>query len=270
MKFRKFLFFLLILIFAGVFLFSGYQVASYLLESKEQSDLYSDLASIVENAQSSTVTITPSKTGKDEPADTDEPEAPTEPTILPEYQELYELNSDVVGWIKIEDTNINYPVMQTPDEADYYLRRDFYGNYSTGGCLYAREQCDINRPSDNITIYGHRMKNGSMFANLEKYKQQDFLLTHSEITFDTLYEHHTYQIFAVFQTSATVNKGFKYHHFVDADSQEDFDEFVATCKSLSLYDTGITPEYGDKLICLSTCDYSLTNGRLVVAAVRID
>lgn len=273
MKFRRFVFVVLIIILAGIFAFSGYQVVSYLINSREQSALYSDLASIVENAQEETSPPPqPEKNDSEEdtPSDSDDPSAPTEPTILPEYQELYEINSDMVGWLKIEDTNINYPVMQTPDEKDYYLRRNFYKDYNTAGCLYAREQCDINAPSDNITIYGHRMRNGSMLANLDYYNKKDFWESHGQFTFDTLYEHHTYAIFAVFKTSAGVDKGFKYHQFVVADNEEEFDEFIATCKSLSFYDTGLTPVYGDKIICLSTCEYTLQNGRLVVAGVRMD
>lgn len=272
MKFRRFLFTLLILIFVGIFVFSGYQVASYLLNSKEQSDLYNGLASIVENAQKEASSSQPGKNTSDEASssDPDDPSAPTELTILPEYQALYEMNSDMVGWLKIEGTNINYPVMQTPDEKDFYLYKNFYKEYNAGGCLYAREQCDINAPSDNVTIYGHHMKDGSMLANLDYYNKKDFWETHGIITFDTLYEHHTYAIFAVFKTSASVGKGFKYHQFVVADDEEEFDEFIATCKSLSFYDTGLTPEYGDKIICLSTCEYTQQNGRLVVAAVRME
>ena len=119
-------------------------------------------------------------------------------------------------------------------------------------------------------LYGHHMADGSMFAQLEtRYKKQSFWEEHQYLTFDTLYEHHTYQIIACFRTSANLGQGFRYHMFVDAANEQEFDEFVSTCKRLSFYDTGITPVYGDKLICLSTCEYSLDNGRLVVAAVRI-
>ena len=266
---KKILYTVLLLIFAAVFLFSGYQLLTYFLDSREQSELYGDLASIVEKAKENSPA--PMKSGKEDPSDTDEPDAATgEPTVLPEYEELYMINSDMVGWLKIEDTNINYPVMQTPESVDYYLHRNFFKQDNSCGCLYAREQCDINAPSDNITIYGHHMKDGSMLADLSKYNNQEFYETHSEVTFDTLYERHTYQIFAVFKASASVSHGFRYHQFVDAADQEEFDEFIATCKSLAFYDTGITPEYGDKIICLSTCEYTQANGRLVVAAVRID
>ena len=93
--------------------------------------------------------------------------------------------------------------------------------------------------------------------------------TNPLIGFDTLYEYHTYKIYAVFKTSANIGEGFSYHKFVDAANEQEFNDFVKKCKELSFYDTGITPVYGDKLIALSTCEYTLNNGRLVVCAVRV-
>ena len=113
------------------------------------------------------------------------------------------------------------------------------------------------------------MADGSMFACLHNYINKNAWENNSLIFFDTLYEYHTYKIFAVFKTSANIGQGFSYHQFVDAENAAEFDEFVSTCKKLSFYDTGITPVYGDKLICLSTCEYTLDNDRLVVCAVRI-
>ena len=118
-------------------------------------------------------------------------------------------------------------------------------------------------------MFGHNMKDGSMFATLNNYVNQYFWEDNQIILFDNLYEYHTYKIFAVFKTSASLGEGFGYHKFVDAANEQEFNDFVSTCKKLSFYDTGITPVYGDKLICLSTCEYTLENGRLVVAAVRI-
>ena len=108
-----------------------------------------------------------------------------------------------------------------------------------------------------------------MFACLNAYTSKTAWDNNSLIFFDTLTEYHIYKIFAVFKTSANIGEGFSYHQFVDASTEEEFNEFVMMCKELSFYDTGITPKYGDKLICLSTCEYTLDNGRLVVAAVRI-
>ena len=113
------------------------------------------------------------------------------------------------------------------------------------------------------------MADGSMFAALNAYTSKDAWDKNNLIFFDTLNEYHTYKIFAVFKTSANVGQGFSYHKFVDAANEQEFNDFVSTCKKLAFYDTGITPVYGDKLICLSTCEYTLDNGRLVVAAVRI-
>ena len=266
---RKLLYYALIFILVAALLISGVQVVSYVIDAREQKEAYDELAALV--AQSRVETLPPTEPVPDsttEPTVPAEPTEPTEPVILQEYAPLYEKNPDTVGWIKIDGTPINYPVMQTPDRVDYYLTRDFSGAPNAHGCLYVRETCDVFAPSDNVTIYGHHMKNGSMFAKLDKFRSQSFWEENSTIQFDTLYERHTYTIFAVFTTTATIGEGFPYHRFENAKDEADFDEFIATCKALSLYDTGVTPVYGDKIICLSTCEYLHTNGRLVVAAVR--
>lgn len=185
----------------------------------------------------------------------------------PSLADLQAENPDLAGWIQIPGTAIDYPVMHTPDRPDYYLYRDFSGASSDFGCIYAEEACDPAAPSDNVTLYGHTMLDGSMFAGLHSYTDAAFWEAHPDICFDTPEEQRTYRIFAVFRTGGSPGEGFAYHSFTDAASATAFSEFVAQCKALSFYDTGITPAYGDKLICLSTCEYTLTNGRLVVAAV---
>ena len=185
------------------------------------------------------------------------------------YGALYEKNSDYVGWISIEGTNINYPVMQTPDRPNYYLKRDADGNPSDWGAIYIREECDVFKPSDNLTIYGHTMKDGSMFAPLHDYVNEFTWQNNPLIFFDTLYEYRVYKIFAVFATSANIGEGFTYHNMIEAADKADFENFIATCKRLSYYDTGITAAFGDKLITLSTCEYTHANGRLVIVAKRI-
>ena len=196
---------------------------------------------------------------------------PTEPvpqTILPEYQHLFDQNPDLVGWIKVPDTKIDYPVLQSGlDNKNYYIDHDFYHRARGSGAIYVRESCDVFDPSDNVTIYGHHMKDGTMFAGLDKYIDKSFWETHQIITFDNIFEHHTYQVFAIFVTTANVGEGFSFHQFENAADEKEFDLFVETVKTLALYDTGITPEYGDKLICLSTC--AADNDRLVVVAKRV-
>ncbi len=272
MKIGKILYILVILILVGVFCFSAWYVGSYYLEGREQQEKYDDLADIVESIRNDPNYTVPTYDASTVPAGDGESSGETPAAsrvMLPEYAPVYEMNPHLAGWITIDGTKVNYPVMQTPDSVDYYLYRNFEGKKSSRGCLYARESCDINAPSDNITIYGHNMKDGSMFGGLERYKRENYWQEHRYIAFDTLYEHHTYEIFAVFRTTASIGEGFPYHKFADAADEAEFDEFVGNCKALSLYDTGITPEYGDKLICLSTCEYTQTNGRFVVVAVRV-
>jgi sortase B len=268
----------LLILLVGVFAASAWHLADYFLGSREQADAYDDLADLVEANRPALPDVPDDPGMPDASAPLENAEGEETPVnnavdengILLEYAPLYEMNPDMVGWLQIEGTRINYPVMQTPDRPDYYLKRNFKGEANAWGCIYAREECNLEEPSDNITIYGHNMKDGSMLAGLHAYAKREFWEDHRYVQFDTLREHHTYAIFAVFTTTASAKKGFEYHEFIDADDEKEFDTFVARCLSLSLYGTDIVPEYGDKIICLSTCEYSQTNGRLVVAAVRID
>ncbi len=262
----------LLTFFSLVFIGSAIYVGTYVYNSRksqgEYDDLREQLAHIRETiaAQPAQPTLPPAPP----PTDPQTGETlPTEPKMLPDYAQIYALNSDLIGWITIPGTKVDYPVMQTPDRKDYYLKRNFNKMGSDWGAIYAREECDVFAPSDNVVLYGHHMKDGSMFAGLDSYKKESFWRDHQTFTFDTLYERHTYQIIAVFKTSASLNKGFAYHRFNDAANQQEFDEFVATVKKMSFYDTGLTATYGDKLLCLSTCEYSLENGRFVVVAKRI-
>lgn len=269
---KKWMYNTLICVFVAVFLFSGIMLARYWLDSKAESDQYDDLAALVEQAR-------PSLPAPDSTAPVEEPKTPWvtihDPEtgypvcILPEYVQPYTMNNDLVGWIQIPGTRLNYPVMQTPDSPDYYLKRNFKKKKNAHGCIYAKEDCDLSE-SDNVTLYGHYMNDGSMFAPLGKYKKKSYWEKHPIIAFDTLTQRNTYEIFAVLLTTATEDKGFRYHTFVKVQSQQEYDDFVSQCKALSLYDTGITPQYGDRLITLSTCEYSHTNGRLVVVARLIN
>ncbi len=203
-----------------------------------------------------------------------EPTTPTVPpniddTVLFEYQALYEMNRDMVGWIEIPGTAINYPVVQTPKQPNFYLRKNFYKEKATCGTIYVREACDVNLPSDNVTLYGHNMRNGTMFADLHKYKSKSFWENNRYVYFDTLHEQHTYEIFSVFLTTADLTKGFTYHIYDTFPTEKDFNAFVSTCKNIDKYETGIMPVFGDKLLTLSTCDKSIEDGRLVVVCRRV-
>lgn len=281
---KRFLRIALLIVFSATFLISGYFLLDYFLESQKQSEKYDALAQMVADARATQPSDTETSAGGINPHDIVTPQAGTigsamvkctdpdtggEVLVLPEYAELYKLNSDFAGWIQIPDTKINYPIMHSPDNPDYYLNTNFYNEYSSHGCLYAREACDFQKPSDNVTIYGHNMKDGTMFNALMNYQNYDFWEEHQTILLDTLGGHYEYQVMAVFTTTASVGRGFDYHLFVDAKDEADYDAYVNKCKELALYDTGVTAQYGDKLITLSTCEYSQVNGRLVVVAKRV-
>jgi len=264
---------ILIGLFAAIFVFSAYSLITYFMEIRQSESEYEALAEMVQQQLEETVPEETDASGQFVPrpsklVEVTDPDTGETLRILQEYAPVYRLNSDLVGWIKIHDSNIDFPVLQNTEYTDYYLKRNFYGQWSNQGAIYVREQCDVNTPSDNITIYGHRTNAGTMFAHLQKYKKEEFWQTHSKIRFDTLSSHYTYEIFSVFLIDATAESGFAYHEFVDAADKSEFDRFVSQCKDRSLYDTGITPQYGDKLITLSTCHGDSTVGRLVVVARR--
>lgn len=195
---------------------------------------------------------------------------PTEskPEMLQQYAALYEENRELAGWLAIEGMRIDYPVMQSEDD-EYYLRHDFYGADSKYGCLYVREQADLDRGT-NFIIYGHNMKDGAMFGDLDLYLKESFYEEHPSISFDTLYEERTYDIIAVFRSQIYSGEEdvFRYYQFYEADTQEEFDEFYGNIKELSLYDTGVEAQFGDTFLTLSTCAYHVPDGRLVVVAKR--
>ena len=268
---NKILYIALICLFSLIFLGSAIYLIVYFVDSTQQSEKYDDLASIVESIRQDMATDPTKDQGNI--GDPGSLEATgSNSLILPEYQGLYEMNNDLVGWIRIPDTRVNYPVCQNLTTKDYYLYRNFNKEDSKDGCIYVREACDVFTPSDNVVIYGHRMNSGAMFADVMNYRKKDFWETHQTFTFDTIYEHHTYQVIAVFITSANYGEGFSYHQFNNAGSQAEFDEFMKTVHELQLYDTGHTAEYGDMLVTLSTCTPRYEkpdNGRLVVIAKRI-
>ena len=262
----------LMIIFAGTFLVSAGILAKRAIEDRTQNRQNDHLAGLVQQ-----VPVKRPPIASDGPSDTyDEPLSAfveiTHPVtgktiqVLREYAPVFQLNPDMVGWINLPDTKLNYPVVQTPDEPDFYLKRDFYKSSSRYGTIYAHAWADLNTPSDNVTLYGHNMNDGSMFAALHGYESKEFYDANPYIYFDTLYEHRTYQVLSVFEIDIT-KVDFPYHNFIDGNTIS-FKDYVNTCRELSMYDTGVNATYGDKLLTLSTCDnnYSTDDIRFVVVA----
>lgn len=206
-----------------------------------------------------------------------------QPVMLLEYEKLYAENSDIIGWLTIADTNIDYAVMQTPEDEEYYIYRDFNGKEDKNGSLFMdtdsvvgigtkeQEYCGGDVPSTNLMIYGHTMKSGKMFGNLSLYADEEYGKAHNIICFDSLYEKREYQLIAVFysQIYYKSQKIFKYYKFFQADTQEEFDDWYISIKQLSIYDTGVTAEFGDEFITLSCCAYHVEDGRFVVVGKRV-
>lgn len=192
------------------------------------------------------------------------------PDILDQYHSLYQLNKRLAGWLKIEGTVIDYPVMQTVDN-EYYLTHNFEQETDKNGSLFLDMSCDIISRNTNLIIYGHRMQSGKMFGSLELYKDKNYYEKHKTIEFDTIYEEGTYQIMYVFRSKIFNEEDitFKYYQFFDAYSEEEFNSYMEEMKNMSFYDTGLTAVYGDQLLTLSTCDYYEDDGRFVVVAKRV-
>ena len=189
--------------------------------------------------------------------------------ILPELKAIYALNNDLVGWIKIEDTVIDYPVVQTKD-SDFYLEHDFYKKENINGQIILDSKCDPYTPSYNLIISGHHMRNGSMFGNLPLYKSKEYWEEHKVFRFDNLLSHGTYVIFAAF-ASADYDEdeaGFRYNK--DIRFRIDAEQWLAEVHKNKLYDTKIDAEFGDEFITLTTCDRSArSDGRFVVVGRKL-
>lgn len=191
-----------------------------------------------------------------------------EPVMLPHMARLYEQNPDIAGWIRVEGTHIDYPVMLTPYEPHKYLQLGFDGQPSASGVPFIG---GTSIEDDNLVIHGHNMKNNTMFADLLLYEDADFYQEHKIIYFDTLYEQNQYEVIAAFLSKAyrIDEQGFRYHRYTSFDSQNSFNGFMAEVNQASLYETAATASYGDSLISLSTCAYHVSDGRFAVVARKI-
>ena len=192
------------------------------------------------------------------------------PEVLDEYKNLLNKNKKLIGWVKIDDTDIDYPVMQTSDN-EYYLDHNLNQEYDKNGSIFMDKDCDAIEPSTNLILYGHHMKSGKMFGGLDKYQNEEYYKKHRYIDFDTIYEKGVYEVMYVFRSRVYSEEEvvFKYYRFIDAVSEIEFNSNMNEMAAIALYDTGVTAEYGDRLLTLSTCDYQEQNGRFVVVAKKV-
>lgn len=214
------------------------------------------------------VATVPASNGEAVTGELPEETEPVVKTILPKYADLVVQNPELFGWVRIEDTVLDYPVMRSTMDNEKYLYANFDGKYSFAGTPFADNQCSSD--SDNLVIYGHNIKDGSMFRSLFKYEKESYWKKHPTIMYSDLYEDYEYEVMAVFydRVYEKTEDVFKFYQFIDAENEEAFDYAVEQFKAKSLYDTGVDAQYGDQLITLVTCSYQVENGRFVVVARR--
>ncbi len=191
-------------------------------------------------------------------------EEPLQREILPKYKALYEKNSDMIGWLTIPDTGIDYPVMQTPQENTYYLHRGFDRKENNNGSLILEALADIQTPSPNLIIYGHNMRSGAMFAHLSRFAYKDFWPTHKTLRFDSLWEEREYVVVACLRTVEAQNNRPGFNYYVDFADEEDFGKWLSFIRGARYYDPCVAFDVTDHYLSLSTCSYHEEEGRLLV------
>ena len=271
---------LLMLIALVVFIFSGYTLYGFYKEYQKGSNEYDNLESSYASDE-----------GESEDLDALEDEAAlqdisgrevaniiwdgkelTVPTMKNpiDFSELQQVNEDIAGWLRIRALDISYPVVQGEDN-DYYLHRTFEKEDNFAGCLFVNCDNDRDFTDQNTIIYGHNMKSGMMFGELKKYLDEDFYNAHKTIEFNTLYERGVYEIIEVGLSEVQYQDEnvFRYYNFLNADSEEEYQEYLNNVAQLSVYGTEIDSTYGDQLLTLSTCNNYTQDGRMFILAKRV-
>lgn len=222
--------------------------------------------------------VDPTNPTDPEPTEPKQPTFPTRPTvvkpeILPEMRAVYAANNDTVGWIYINGTNIDYPVLQRKDVQSYYLYRNFYGEDDNRGSIFVEEQNNVNKPSDVIILHGHHMADGTMFHNIKHFKYKTYFNEHPYVRFDTLYQHRIYQVVLIFRINAEPSDTehyFPFHTYNNFKDEAHFNDFMSNIERLAVQKSKVKVNYGDKLLLMATCDYSpYINGRLILVAKMI-
>ncbi|WP_026672662.1 class B sortase [Alkalihalobacterium bogoriense] len=180
--------------------------------------------------------------------------------IRSQFGPLLEINKDIVGWITVDGTVIDYPIVRAVDN-EYYLNRSFKHEETRAGSIFMDYRNNVEMNNRNIILYGHRMRDGSMFTQLNQYLEEDFFYSHPIFYFDTLYKGYDVEVFSAYLTTTDF-----YYIETDFQSDADYQTFIERLKEKSLFESDVTIEETDQIITLSTCDYTLDRdtGRLVV------
>lgn len=191
---------------------------------------------------------------------------------MTKLEELQKENSDIVGWLEIENSNINYPLLQGTDN-DFYMTHNYKKEKSKNGALFLDKDYDWSLPSTNLLIFGHNNRgSNTMFTSLINYKEEKYYKEHKKIRLTTNQEDAEYEIISVFLSRVyykSETNVFRYYYFINAENEQEFNEYVQNSKEASLYNIDATAEYGDQLLTLSTCEFSQEDGRLAIVAKKL-
>lgn len=245
-----------ILLLILVFCYSLTGLVDYILDIYRSKDQISNLEQLIQTETDTALIL--------------ENENHPNPQILSEFKKLYEQNPDIIGWVVIEQTKVNYPVMQDPNGLDYYLDHDYQKLPSVHGLPFLDTRCNI-KDSTVLMIHGHNMKTGLIFGDLMNYKKESYYSAHPRIVFNTLYEKADYEIVDVILSKIydKTDEAFRYYQYENLQTPAGFHSYMDQIKKLALYPTGNTAKFGDEILILSTCEYSTANGRLALIARKI-
>lgn len=247
-------------------IYFGLEYSNY--KGKKEVEYLQDLKQTSQETPATTLEKREDITGEEEPKE----EEKKTPEILAEYQAIYQENKEFVGWITIPDTIIDYPVMQSKNDPNYYLDHTFSGEEDSNGTLFIDSRNDIVDRSTNLIIYGHNMKSNAMFGSLKKYLEEDYWRSHKTIQFDTIYEKGSYDIVAVClgEVEYQDEDVFRYYDFLNAENKKDFEAFQKNVLESAVLSDEDPIAYGDELLTLSTCNHYVENGRLYIVAKKIE
>ncbi|AXI00631.1 SrtB family sortase [Sporosarcina sp. PTS2304] len=232
------------LLYLGIFLYSGYLLVQYLYTYVEAASSLQETQMIYEKAlEETSETVVESKAEK----------KPSYDTIRPQFHKLHAVNEQIVGWISVEGTKVNNPILQSEDN-DFYLNRNFNKEKSRAGSVFMDFRNDITDMNQNTVIYGHAMKNDTMFGSLKKFGQQEYADEHSTIYVDTLYEGYDIEVFAAYETTIDF-----YYIETDFQTKEEYAHYLQEVQSRSLINTPVTVGTEDRIVTLSTCNNSVNS-----------
>lgn len=246
---------ILILIFIVVIAFASYKIYCINQDYSQSSISYAKLKEFVEIPESEHI--------ENKDAEETTTAEATETILFPtvNFEDLSEINSDIVGWLYIDNTTINYPIVQGEDNS-YYLKHLFDKNYSSSGCIFLDCNNSFDFSDYNNVIYGHHMKNGTMFSSLTDYKDQEYYNAHPQAILLTPNQNYIIDIFAGYVASTNDNAW-----RISFDSGNEYAEWIAKIKGRSCFISNIDPSASDKIITFSTCSYEFDNARFILHGV---